>query len=59
MAGNILPAYVLPGIPALGLLVAILVVKKIRSGSRVWLGSASVVDDCDGLLEPRQGKRKK
>lgn len=28
MAGNILPAYVLPGIPALGLLAAILVVEK-------------------------------
>ena len=39
MAGNILPAYVLPGIPALGLLVAILVVEK----DKKWFSSVALV----------------
>ncbi|WP_048664719.1 ArnT family glycosyltransferase [Vibrio crassostreae] len=39
MAGNILPAYVLPGIPALGLLIAILVVEK----DKKWFSSVALV----------------
>lgn len=39
MAGNILPAYVLPGIPALGLLVAMLVVEK----DKKWFSSVALV----------------
>lgn len=39
MAGNILPAYVLPGIPALGLLIAMLVVEK----DKKWFSSVALV----------------
>ncbi|MBW3694734.1 glycosyltransferase family 39 protein [Vibrio sp. T187] len=39
LAGNILPAYVLPGIPALGLLVAMLVMKK----DTKWFSSVAMV----------------
>jgi len=39
LAGNILPAYVLPGIPALGLLVAMLVTKK----DTKWFSSVALV----------------